>query len=324
MSVAAKAKEDLGHNPTQVGGESYAYFRGEFVLLSECKVSVATHALNYGTGCFEGIRAYWNPRQGQLYALKLKEHYIRMANSSRILKIKLPHTVDELTEITVKLLALNGYRQDVYIRPLAFKSTEAIGVRLAGLDDAFTIFTVPMGDYLDTKKGLHLTVSSWVRIDDNSIPSRAKITGSYINPALAVDDAHESGFDDAVMLTPDGHVAEGTTCNLFMVRDGKVITTPVTDGILEGITRQALFGLTKDLGIAAEVRSIDRTELYVADEIFLSGTGVQVAPVTQLDHRPIGSGKPGDLTLQIQQAYFAACRGDDPKYLKWLTPVYPR
>lgn len=321
-TTVARAPETVAKKGALVSGDSYAYFHGEFLPLSQCNVSVATHALNYGTGCFEGIRAYWNAKHGQLYGLKVREHYNRMANSCRILKIRLPHTPAELVAITRQLLEKNGYRQDVYIRPLAFKATTAIGVKLTGLEDAFAIFTVPMGDYLDTEKGLHLCVSSWMRPDDNAVPSRAKVTGSYINTALAVDDARQAGFDDCVMLTPDGHVAEGSACNLFLIREGKLITSPVTEAILEGITRQALLGMIADLGYQAEVRPIDRTELYVADEVFLCGTGVQVAPVTRIDHRPIGDGKVGPITKRIQEAYFAAVRGEDPKYRDWLVPVY--
>lgn len=322
--TATQAPETIARKAALVSGDSYAYFRGEFIPLSQANVSIATHALNYGTGCFEGIRAYWNPQRKQLYGLKVREHYERMANSCRILKIKLPHSPAELTEITRKLLEMNDYRQDVYIRPLAFKATTAIGVKLTGLEDAFGIFTVPMGDYLDTQKGLHLAVSSWTRLDDNSIPTRAKVTGSYINAALAVDDARAAGYDDCVMLTPDGHVAEGSSCNLFMVRDGKVITSPVTEAILEGITRRALLGLAADLGYPTEVRPIDRTELYIADEVFLVGTGVQVAPVTRVEHRPVGNGELGPITRRIQETYFAAVRGDNPRYADWLTPVYPK
>lgn len=313
---------DLGHKPTAIGEEVMCFFRGEFIPLADAKVSIATHALNYGTGCFEGIRAYWNKNEQRLFALKLREHYVRMINNCKILKITIPYSVEELCDITVKLLAMNNYQQDVYIRPLAFKATSAIGVRLTGIEDGFTIFTVPMGDYLDTQKGLHLTVSPWLRIDDNIIPGRAKVTGGYVNAALAVDDAHAAGFDDAVMLNSAGHVSEATTSNLFIVRDGQAITSCVTEGILEGITRRALLGMCADLGIPTQIRPIDRTELYISDEIFLVGTGVQVAPVTKVDHRPVGTGKAGELTLKIQKAYFAAARGDDPKYKEaWLTPV---
>ncbi|MCK9909636.1 aminotransferase class IV, partial [Microbacteriaceae bacterium K1510] len=203
-----------------------------------------------------------------------------------------------------------------------YKADPVVKVKLSGIRDACSIFTVPMGNYLDVSKGLHVGVSPWRRLDDNAIPTRAKATGSYINAALAVDDLLESGFDDGIMLTPDGHVAEGTAANLFMVRGGKLITSPVSDAILEGITRIALLELAKDAGLEIEIRSIDRTELYVADELFLCGTGVQVAPVTKVDHRPVGNGLPGDKTLTLQKLYFDAVRGCKPAYQHWLTPVY--
>jgi branched-chain amino acid aminotransferase len=301
---------------------SYAYFEGAIVPLEEAKVSIATHALNYGTGVFEGIRAYWNKEQKQLYVLKGPEHYVRMLQSCRIMKIHLQEDVDDMMNATVEILRRSGYQEDVYIRPLAYKADPVIKVKLTGIRDALGIFTVPLGDYLDVNKGLHLGISPWRRLDDNAIPTRAKATGSYINAALAVDDLIESGFDDGIMLTQDGHVAEGTAANLFMVRGGKLITSPVTDAILEGITRSTLLELAEDAGMNVEIRSIDRTELYVADELFLCGTGVQVAPVTKVDHRPVGSGVAGELTLKLQKLYFDAVRGNNPAYRHWLTPVY--
>lgn len=305
-----------------VDPDSWAYFGGEFVRLAEANVNIATHALNYGTGVFEGIRAYWNPGQKQLFGLKIPEHYQRMERNCRLMKIRLPGTPEKLTEITLELLRRNGYQQDVYIRPLAFKSTMAIGVKLSGLEDAFAIFMAPMGDYIDTQKGLHLTVSSWRRLDDNEIPGRGKLTGSYVNAALAVDDARTAGFDDAIMLTIDGHVSEGSAANLFMVREGRLITPPVTDAILEGITRKAVIELATDLGYTVEVRTIDRTELFMADELFLCGTGVQIAPVTRVDFRPVGDGQIGPISRALQQEYIAACRGENPRYRHWVTPAY--
>jgi branched-chain amino acid aminotransferase len=307
--------------PTNYIEDGYAYFNGQIVPMADAKVSIATHALNYGTGCFEGIRAYWNKDQEQMYALKLREHYERIEQSCRILKITLPISVNEMVEVTKELLKKNDYKQDVYIRPLAYKSAPVIKVGLTGLEDAFNIFCAPMGDYVATT-GLHLGVSSWRRLDDNAVPSRGKVTGSYINAALAVDDLQQSGFDDGIMLTADGHVAEATSANMFMVRDGKLITTPVSDSILEGITRKSVLELALNENIPVEVRTIDRTELYVADEIFLCGTGVQVAPVIKVDHRPVGTGKSGDLTLTIQRLYFDAVRGVNKDYQSWLTPVY--
>jgi branched-chain amino acid aminotransferase len=303
---------------------SYAYFEGQIVPLEEAKVNIATHAFNYGTGVFEGIRAYWNEDHEELYILKGPEHYVRMLQSCRIMKIHITETVEQLMETTVEILRRSGYREDVYIRPLAYKADPVIKVKLSGIRDACSIFTAPMGNYLDVNKGLHVGISPWRRLDDNAIPTRAKATGSYINAALAVDDLLESGFDDGIMLTPDGHVAEGTASNLFMVRGDKLITSPVSDAILEGITRATLLQLAQDAGMQVEVRTIDRTELYVADELFMCGTGVQVAPVTKVDHRPIGSGRPGDKTLTLQKLYFDAVRGNNPAYRHWLTPVYRR
>ncbi len=301
---------------------SYAYFEGTIVPLEDAKVSVATHAFNYGTGVFEGIRAYWNTAHEELYVLKGPEHYVRMLQSCRILKIRIPESVEQLMAVTVEILRRSEYREDVYIRPLAYKADPVVKVKLSGIRDACSIFTVPLGEYLDVNKGLHVGISPWRRLDDNAIPTRAKATGSYINAALAVDDLLESGFDDGIMLTPDGHVAEGTASNLFMVRGDKLITSPVSDAILEGITRATLLELAQDAGMKIEVRTIDRTELYVADELFMCGTGVQVAPVTKVDHRPVGSGRPGDKTLTLQKLYFDAVRGNNPAYRHWLTPVY--
>lgn len=307
--------------PTSYVEEGYAYFNGKIVHMSEAKVSIATHALNYGTGCFEGIRAYWNEKEEQMYVLKLREHYERMIKSCRILKIHVQETLEDMMEATLEMLRKCAYRSDVYIRPLAYKSAPIIKVALTGVEDAFNIFCTPMGDYVPTT-GLHIGVSNWRRLDDNAIPSRAKVTGSYINAALAVDDLHQSGFDDGVMLTPEGHVAEGTSANLFIVRDGKLITSAVSDAILEGITRSALIELAQNEGIPVEVRTIDRTELYVAEEAFLCGTGAQVAPVTKIDHRPVGSGLPGEITLSLQNIYFATVRGQDKRYTHWVTPVW--
>lgn len=322
MSANPVAQQGVAGGRHGVDLDSWAYFGGEFVRLRDANVNIATHALNYGTGVFEGIRAYWNAAQKQLYGLKVEEHYRRMERNCRLVKIRLPASPARLTEITVELLRRNAFQQDVYIRPLAFKASLAIGVKLSGLEDAFGIFMAPMGDYIDTQKGLHLTVSSWRRLDDNDIPGRGKLTGSYLNAALAVDDARTAGFDDAVMLTADGHVSEGSAANLFMVREGRLVTTPVTDAILEGITRRALIEMAGDLGIPVEVRPIDRTELYLADELFLCGTGVQIAPVTQVDFRPVGDGRVGPIARRLQQEYIAACRGENDRYRHWIVPVY--
>jgi branched-chain amino acid aminotransferase len=301
--------------------EGTCFFQGRLMPLSQATVSIATHALNYGTGCFEGIRGYWDEGAGQLYVLKGREHYQRLLRSAHILKIEVPYTADELLRITVDMLRENGFRQDVYIRPLAFKAGRLVKVTLAGVRDEFGVFAVPMGDYVSTD-GLKVVVSSWQRIADNIIPSRAKVTGAYINAALASDAAAADGYDEAIMLGQDGQVAEASSSNLFMVRDGRLITTPVTADILEGITRQAVFEMARDLGIPCEERQIDRTELYVADEVFFCGTGVQLAGVVEIDRRQIGGGVPGPVTNQLQRLYFQAVRGQEPRYRHWLTPVY--
>jgi len=300
----------------------YAYFRGEIVPLAEARVPITTHALNYGTGCFEGIRGYWNPGHQRLYVVKLREHYERMVASCRILRMDPGLDAEEMAELTVALLKRNAMTCDVYIRPLVFKASEALKLTLSGLEDEFAIFCAGLGDYLDTSRGLKVMVSSWTRLPDTAIPPRAKVTGSYINACLASDGAQQLGFDEAIMLTEDGKVSEAASANLFMVRHGKLITSPVTDGILEGITRGAIIELaTTVLGIQVEERRIDRTELYVADEIFLCGTGVQVAAVTSVDGRPVGDGKIGTLTRRLQQLYFAAVRGEDERFRHWLTAV---
>ncbi|MFM1654063.1 branched-chain amino acid transaminase [Brevibacillus sp. B_LB10_24] len=318
MAMAETAK---GPSPKQEITSGYCFFKGEIMPLADANVNIATHALNYGTGCFEGIRAYWNAEQGQLYLLKALEHYQRLLLSCRILKIQLPYTAEELVDWTAKVLAKNEYREDVYIRPLAFKGSQVIKVTLAGLRDELAIFTVPMGDYVSTS-GLSAVVSNWQRISDNMIPSRAKVSGAYINPALATDAAVADGYDEAIMLSHDGQVSEASAANLFIVRNGVLVTTPITSDILEGITRREIVQLAEHLQIPVEIRPIDRTELYIADEVFLAGTGAQIASITSIDRRPVGDGTLGPVTGKLQEVYYRAVRGMDDRYLDWVTPVY--
>lgn len=321
----ARAKTK-GHAPVHTvnATEGLAYFNGAIVPMSEATVSVATHALNYATGCFEGIRAYWNADHEQLYVLKLREHFRRFANSQRMLKIPERVAVDDLCEATLELLRRQEIRQGTYIRPLAYKSSRAIKPILTGLEDMVAIFTVPMGDYIDISAGLHVGVSSWRRVSGNAIPIRAKATAGYLNSALAVDEAVAAGYDEAIFLTEAGMVSEGSACNLFMVSKGKLHTPRACDDILEGITRNAVMEMgQRDFGVDTLERAISRGELYDADELFLTGTGVQISPVTQLDGRAIGDGKPGKLTMELQRRYLRAVRGDDPAYADWCTPVYP-
>ena len=302
---------------------AWAYLGGKFVPIREAKISVMTHAFNYGTGVFEGVRAYWNSDEEQLYGLHLREHFTRLLGSCRIMRLTLPHSVEDLVDITIELLRKCAYREDAYIRPVVFKSSELIGVRLHNLEDSFTMFAVPFGNYLPIDNGISAQVSSWRRVDDNAIPARAKITGSYVNAALAKTDAEESGFDEAIVLTDDGHVSEGSSANLFLVRNGKLVTTPATDNILEGIVRSNVIRIASDEKIPFEIRRVDRTELYLADEAFLCGTGVQISPITSIDRRPVGSGEVGPIARRISRIYFEAVRGKNAKYKDWLTPVYP-
>ncbi len=303
--------------------ELWAYFRGEYVPLRDANINVMTHGFNYGTAVFEGIRAYWNADEEQLFALELVPHYRRIQASARLLMMEIHQSPEELAEITLELLRRDGLREDVYLRPIVYKSSETIGVRLHNLDADIAIFGVPFGQYIDTEGGIRAQVSSWRRVDDNAIPARGKITGAYVNSALAKSEAQLNGFDEAIVLTADGHVSEGSAENLFMVKRGVLITPPVTDNILEGITRGRMMEIAGDeLGIEVVERSIDRTELYGADEVFLCGTGAQISPVIEIDRRSIGSGRPGSITKDLSRIYFDAVRGRLPAYRSWLTPVF--
>jgi len=301
----------------------YAFFKGGIVPIDKAKVGIRTHALQYGTACFEGIRGYWNKEEEQLYILHLEAHYRRFLRSCKILKIDLPYSLEELCKVTVELADRNGYREDAYIRPLAYKSSETISPRLHNLEGDLAIYMIPLGDYIDTSKGVRTMVSSWRRVADNAIPARGKITGSYINSAFAKTEAAENGFDEAIVLTEDGHVCEGSAENIFLVRYGKIITPPLSEDILEGVTRDTIIQIAKDeIGIETVERKVDRTELYVADELFFCGTGAQVSPIIEVDRRAVGDGKPGPITSKISRLYFDIVRGKVPKYHKWLTPVY--
>lgn len=303
----------------------FAYFKKQFVPLSEAKIGIMTHAFNYGTACFEGIRGNWNEEKEQIYLFRPDDHFKRLLRSCRILKLDIEQTVQELTEIAVKLVEMCGYREDIYIRPMAYKSSEEVGVRLHNLESDFLLFVTPFGPYLDVTKGIKCCVSSWRRVDDNSIPARAKINGLYVNSALAKTEAWENGFDEGIMLNQDGHVSEGSGENLFLIMDGKLITPPVSDNILVGITRDTIMTLAKnELGMETIERPIDRSELYIADECFLTGTAAHVSPVTEIDHRPIDNGGIGAVSAKMQALYFDVLKGKNPKYMEWCTPAYSK
>ena len=297
------------------------YFEGSWVPMREAKVSIMTHAFMYGTATFEGIRAYWNADEGRLYGLKLREHAERIRQSCRILMMKDVPSVDELVGLIVETVRRNGFREDVYIRPSFYKSTSAIGVRLHDLDNELYIIVVPFGNYIDTDSGVRVMTSTWRRNADEALPARGKIVGGYVNMAFQKTEAELNGFDEAVVLTADGHVNEASAANVFVVRDGVALTPPVSDDLLEGVTRLALMEILGNEGIPVEVRSIDRSELYVADEMFLCGTGVQVSSVIEVDHRPMGSGSIGPIGRLVRDRYFEAVRGRLPEYAHWLTPI---
>jgi branched-chain amino acid aminotransferase len=299
------------------------YFNKQFVPLSEAKVSIRTNALHYGSGVFEGIRAYWNATEQQLFVFKLPEHYERMVGNCKVLKLKLDHDVKELCAITVDLLRRNQPKEDTYIRPIAYISSEGLGPKLLGYETGFAIYTIPLGDYIDTSVGIKVGFSSWRRISDNTIPARCKVTGGYVNSALARTEAMEQGYDEAIFLTENGFISEGSAENIFLVRNGSLITPDRSQDILEGITRDVLLELClEELGLPVVERQVGRTEVYVADEVFLCGTGAQVSPVIEVDRRPVGSGKMGPITARIQQVYFDVVKGNHPKYRHWCTPVY--
>jgi branched-chain amino acid aminotransferase len=313
----AGAKKRLAHPNTWV------FYEGEFARYNDVRLGLMTHALHYGTGVFEGLRAYWNPQQEQLYLLQAAQHYDRMRRSANVMRMKLPYSTEELVNFTLDLLRRNDFKSDVYVRPLLYTSSEEIGVRLHNLEHSFFIYAIPFGNYVEIEGGIRCMVSTWRRVPDQSLPARAKVTGSYAQSALAKSEAVEAGFDEAIVLTVDGHVSEGSAENLFMFKDGTFVTPPVTDDILEGVTRTLLMRLIKDeLGMPVVERTIDRTELYTCDELLLCGTGAQISPVVEVDRRSVGDGKVGEFTQELQTIYFGAVRGESPKFKDWTIPVY--
>lgn len=301
----------------------YAFFKGKIVPIEEAKISVMTHAFHYGTAVFGGMRAYWNEDEEQLFIFRAHDHFERLLQSAGLLRMELPYTPADLTNILIELLQTEGYRENTYIRPLAYKSTPMIGVRLHDLDDDLTMFAQPFGGYMHNESHNHVCISAWRRVDDNAIPARGKIAGAYANSALLKTDAVLAGYDEAIVLNEDGHVSEMSAANIFIVRKGVALTPPVQSNVLEGITRRTLIQLMRDeLGVEVVERDIDRTEVYLADEIFMCGTGVQVASITKVEHRPIGNEEPGPITARVHDLFHRVVRGHVDKYRDWLTPVY--
>lgn len=303
----------------------YAYFKGKIVPYSEAKVGVLTHALNYGTAVFGGMRAYWNAGEEQLYLFRPLDHFTRFLNSASLLLMDFELTPASLTQICLDLLRQEGHRCNVYIRPLAYKADEAIGVKLHGLRNEISMVTIPFELYVANDENAHVTFSSWRRVDDNAIPARGKISGAYANSSFIKTDAARSGFDEALVLTNEGHVSEGSAMNIFMVRNGAVITPPVTENILEGITRRSVIELLhKEFNLDVIERPIDRTEVYLCEEFFFTGTAAQITAVTKVDHRPIGKGVMGPITARLRKIFSDVVHGRLAQYQSWITPVYPK
>lgn len=303
---------------------NYAYFQGKIVPYSEAKIGVMTHALNYGTAIFGGVRGYWNDAEEELFIFRPHDHLKRLYNSAKLMVMDIPVGQDELMERMVELLQMEGHRQDVYLRPMAYFADEIIGVKLHDLQTEVTLFSVPFSKYVANDTGAHVTFSSWRRLDDNMIPARGKIAGAYVNTAFIKTDAVRAGFDEAIVLTADGHISEGSAENIFMVRDGVVYTPPITDNILEGITRRSIIELARHEGYTVIERSIDRTEVFLADEMFMTGTAAQVTAITKVDHRKVGDGVMGPVAARLRQLYDDAVRGRLPEFRHWNYPVYEK
>jgi branched-chain amino acid aminotransferase len=300
-----------------------AYFEGDYVPVEQATISVMTHAFNYGTGLFEGIRGYYSKEEDNILIFRLPEHVDRLVRNFNIFCIDIPESAEDIEKICIEVSQRSGFKEDVYIRPIGYKSELSLGPKLNDVESSLCCYLIKLGDYVNVDSGLDVAVSSWRRLSDNAIPSRAKATGSYINSSLAATEANQAGFHEAIFLREDGTVSEGSAMNIFMVANGKLITPPPTADILVGITRNTVIQLAKEqMNLTVEERPIARTELYIADELFFCGTGAQIAPVRSVDRRSVGTGKPGNITRQLQQLYFDVVQGKVEAYRHWCTPVY--
>jgi len=300
----------------------HAFFEGKIVPFTEANVSIATHAFNYGTAVFGGIRGYWNEEKKKLYIFRPYDHYRRLLNSGRMMNMHIPYDEEGLIQLTLDLIRTEGWQTDIYIRPLIYKAELGIGVRLHDLRDELSLFSMPFKQYVKNETNAHVTISSWRRLDDNMIPARGKVSGAYANSALIKTDANLSGYDEALVLNQNGHISEGSAMNIFMVRDGVVITPSVTDNILEGITRRTAMELAKnELGLQVVERPIDRTELFICEELFMTGSAAQIVAITRVDHRQVGTGEMGPITSQLREQFDGVVRAKNPKYVHWNVEV---
>ena len=300
----------------------HAYFEGKIVPLSDAKINIATHGFLYGTSVFSGMRAYWNEEKKRLFVFRPYDHFRRLLHSARIMSMQCPYDEEGLIELTLTLLRTDNWQQDIYLRPTIYKADMGIGVRLHNLKDEFSMFVTAFDKYVANDTNAHVTISSWRRIDDNVIPARGKVSGAYANSALIKSDANLAGFDEALVLDSHGHISEGSAMNVFMLRDGVLVTPPVTDNILEGITRKSVIEMARrELGLEVVERSIDRTEVFIAEEVFLTGTAAQITAVTKIDHRPIGAGVMGPVTTKLRALYEEIIRGKHNNYAHWNVAV---
>ena len=298
----------------------YAYFKGNIVPLEEAKMSIMTHALHYGTAVFEGIRGNWNADDQCHYLFRVRDHFERLEQSAKIMMLNMADSVDRLGQIAVDLVERSGFSEDVYLRPLVYTSSEQLGVRLHNLEHDTLMFVTPFPAYLPDSARCH--TSTWRRVNDTGIPPRAKVAGIYANSALAKTEANLNGFDEAIMLNEDGHVSEGSGENIFVIRKGKLITPGPSDNILEGITSATVVELAREeLGIEVVERSIDRSELYICDELFMTGTAAHLTPIVEVDRRSVGEGVPGPITSQLSNLFYDIIRGKNAKYRDWCTPA---
>jgi len=300
----------------------HAFFEGKIVPLGEANVSIASHGFLYGTSVFGGMRAYWNEEKKRLFVFRPYDHFRRLLHSARMLAMETKYDEESLMQLMLDVLRTDDWQQDIYMRPTFYKADMGIGVKLHDLRDEFCMFVTKFDKYLKNDDNAHVTISSWKRIDDNVIPARAKVGGAYVNSALIKTDANRAGFDEALVLDHNGHLSEGSAMNIFMVRDGVLVTPPITDNILEGITRRTVMELAQnELGLPIMERSIDRTEVFISEEMFMTGTAAGVVAITKVDHRPVGTGAMGPTAAKLRELYEGVIRAKNPKYLHWSVEV---
>jgi len=302
--------------------ETYSYFEGKIIPAHQAKVSIQTHAFQYGTAVFGGIRGYYNPDKKNIFIFRIRDHFTRLLQSVKIMQLQFEKSVDELVEITLELIRKNQCMENIYIRPFIYTSSLQLSPRFHDVKADLAIYILKLNDYLDTKSGLKTMVSSWRRIEDTIIPTLSKASGGYVNSALAKSEAVQNGCEEAIFLDSKGYVSEGSAENIFLVRHGKIITPSISSCILEGITRRTVIELARELGYEVIERDVSRSELYIAEEVFFSGTGVQIAWVKEIDKRVIGDGNIGPITQKLQSLYFDIVTGNTSHKEKWRTPVY--